>query len=105
MGESMSFQPLDRRTFLRATGVSLALPWLDALAPAQGQAAPPRRMICICAPLGLHGPNFFPQQAGRDYALTPYLDVARALRNDFTVVSGLAHPETGSSHDSIYNFL
>ncbi len=96
---------LNRRTFLRAAGVSLALPWLDALAPAQAQATPPRRMVCICTPLGLHPANFFPQAAGRDYALTPYLEPFRDMRNDFTVISGLAHPDTGSSHDSIYNFL
>src|SRR5580692_3026554 len=96
---------LDRRRFLRATGVSLALPWLDALAPAQNAAAVPRRMVCICTPLGLHPANFFPQAAGRDYALTPYLDVLRDFRNDFTVCSNLAHPEVGSSHDSIFSFL
>lgn len=96
---------LNRRTFLRAAGVSLALPWLDALAPAQNPAPLPRRMVCICTPLSLHPANFFPEQAGRDYTLTPYLDVLRDFRNDFTVVSGLAHPEVGSSHDSIYSFL
>jgi Protein of unknown function (DUF1552) len=96
---------LNRRTFLRAAGVSLALPWLDALAPAQNAAPMPRRMVCICTPLSLHPANFFPAQAGRDYTLTPYLDVLRDFRNDFTVVSGLAHPEVGSSHDSIYSFL
>jgi Protein of unknown function (DUF1552) len=97
---------LTRRTFLRAAGVSLALPWLDALAPAQVRAAgPPRRMVCICTPLSLHPANFFPQAAGRDYALTPYLEVLREFRNDFTVMSGLAHPQVGSSHDSIYSFL
>jgi hypothetical protein len=96
---------LTRRSFLRAAGVSLALPWLDALAPGQSATSLPRRMVCICAPLGLHGPNFFPQATGRDYTLTPYLEVVRDFRNDFTVISGLAHPETGPSHDSIYNFL
>lgn len=93
---------LDRRHFLRAAGVSLALPWLDALAQ---NAAPPRRMVCICTPLGLHGPNLFPQEAGRDYRETPYLEGLRAFREDFTVISGLAHPRVGSSHDSIYSFL
>jgi hypothetical protein len=93
---------LTRRNFLRAAGVSLALPWLDALAQ---QATPPRRMVCICTPLGLHPANFFPQAAGRDYALTPYLETLREFRNDYTVVSGLAHPDVGSSHDSIYSFL
>jgi hypothetical protein len=96
---------LTRRHFLRATGVSLALPWLDAFAPAQAQAQVPRRMVCICTPLGLHPANFFPQQTGRDYTLTPYLEPFREIRNDFTVISGLAHPEVGSSHDSIYSFL
>jgi Protein of unknown function (DUF1552) len=96
---------LTRRTFLRAAGVSLALPWLDALAPAQPAAPPPRRMVCICTPLGLHPAYFFPERAGRDYGLTPYLEPLREFRNDFTVLSGLAHPEVGSSHDSIYSFL
>jgi hypothetical protein len=95
---------LDRRHFLRAAGVSLALPWLDAWASAPG-ARPPRRLVCICAPLGLHAPNLFPERAGRDYRLTPYLEVLREQRNDFTVISGLAHPEVGSSHDSIFSFL
>jgi len=96
---------LNRRHFLRAAGVSLALPWLDALAPAQNAAGTPRRMVCICTPLGLHAPNLIPQQAGRDYQLTSYLDVLREFRNDLTVISGLAHPDVGSSHDSIYSFL
>ena len=95
---------IDRRTFLRATGVSLALPWLEALAQSPA-AGPPRRMVCICTPLGLHPANFFPERAGRDYGSTPYLDVLRDYRDDLTVVSGLAHPEVGSSHDSIFSFL
>src|SRR6185295_19430426 len=95
---------LNRRNFLRAAGVSLALPWLDTLAQ-QPAGPPPRRMVCICTPLSLHPANFFPQAAGRDYALTPYLEVLREFRNDFTVISGLAHPEVGPTHDSIYSFL
>jgi hypothetical protein len=99
---------LSRRRFLRAAGVSLALPWLESLAPmrAFGAAAgPPRRMVCICTPLGLHPPHFFPEQAGKDYQPSPYLEALKDLRDDFTVISGLAHPEVGASHDSIYSFL
>jgi hypothetical protein len=99
---------LDRRHFLRAAGVSLALPWLDALARPGTRAAaagPPRRMVCVCTPLGLHAPDLFPRETGKDYRLTPYLDVLKDFRDDFTVVSGLSHPEVGSSHDSIYSFL
>src|SRR5262249_38691032 len=87
---------LNRRRFLRAAGVSLALPWLDALAgPGTPAAGPPRRMVCVCTPLGLHPPYFFPQEAGREYRLTPYLEPLREFRDDFTVISGLAHPEVG----------
>lgn len=95
---------INRRHFLRAAGVSLALPWLDSLARTAA-AGPPRRMVCICTPLGLHPANFFPQEAGRDYRLTPYLEVLREFRNDFSVISGLSHPEVGSSHDSAFSFL
>ena len=62
-------------------------------------------MVCICTPLGLHAPNFFPATSGKDYALSPYLDALKEFREDFTVISGLAHPDVGSSHDSIYSFL
>jgi len=90
-----------RRGFLRASGVSLALPWLEALAAASdtpGADAPRlvkrerRRMVCMNAPLGLHPPNFFPEKAGKDYALTPYLEILKDFRDDFTVMSGLSNP-------------
>jgi hypothetical protein len=97
---------LDRRSFLRAAGVSLALPWLDSLASGSPRrAAPPRRMVCICTPLGMHAPHFFPEKAGPDYALTSYLEVVQEFRDDFTIVSGLSHPDVGASHDSGYSFL
>ena len=70
---------MHRRQFIRSTGISLALPWLDVFADDSKRASssakqPSRRMICICAPLGLHPDNFFPAQSGKDYALSPYLD-------------------------------
>src|SRR2546423_8448784 len=103
----MPFPPLSRRRFLQAAGVSLALPWLDAFTPARGLEAvkPRRRMVCINTPLGVHPPFFFPQQVGKDYALTPYLEVLKDLRSDFTVISGLSHPDVGPSHDSNFSFL
>jgi hypothetical protein len=97
---------LTRRTMLRAAGVSLALPWLDATATARTRAAvPPRRMVLICTPLGLHAPHFFPEKSGKDYALTPYLEVLKDLRDDYTVISGLSHPGVEVGHDSIFSYL
>src|SRR5438093_213573 len=96
---------LSRRRFLRTAGVSLALPWLDSLAPAAAAALPRRRMVLICTPLGLHAPYLFPEKAGKNYAATPYLEVLKEFRSDYSIISGLAHPEVGSSHDSIFSFL
>jgi hypothetical protein len=96
---------LSRRSFLRAAGVSLALPWLEASAFAAAPAKPPRRMVCINTPLGLHPANFFPKNAGKDYDLSPYLEIVKDFRSDFTVISGLSHPDVGPSHDSNYSFL
>ena len=97
-----------RRTFLRAAGVTLALPLIESLQPrafAAGKTPAVRRLLCICTPLGVHPEYFFPEKAGRDYELSPYLETLKDFRNDFTVMSGLAHPNVGSSHDSIFSFL
>ncbi len=106
---------LRRRTFIRTTGVSLALPWLNAFAGDATKEAsegssnrqPPHRMLCICAPLGLHPDNFFPKQSGKDYTLSPYLDILKDYRDEFTVISGLAHAGMGSSfaHQASASFL
>ena len=96
---------LSRRTFLRAAGVVLALPRLEANAAAPQPTRVPRRMVCINTPLGLHPAAFFPTKTGKDYELSPYLEVVKDFRDDFTVISGLSHPEVGPSHDSNYSFL
>lgn len=93
---------MNRRHFLRSAGVTLSLPVLESLA---GEVKPIRRMVSICAPLGMHAQFFFPEQSGRSFALSPYLETVKDLRDDFTVISGLSHPGVGSSHDSIYSFL
>ena len=104
-----SFRQTSRRKFLQAAGVTVALPLMESLLPrlraGEKAAAPPRRMVCICTPLSVHPPFFFPKTAGKDYELTPYLEPIKDLRDDFTVISGLSHPDVGSSHDSIFSFL
>ncbi len=96
-----------RRRFLRAAGVSLALPWLDAFHPARARGAaandPPRRMICICAPLSFYPGSFIPKETGQGYELSPYLEVLREFRDDFTVISGL--PGISGGHQAIDGFL
>jgi hypothetical protein len=64
-------------------------------------------MVCLCTPLGLHPAFFFPEKSGKDYELTPYLEVLKDFRNDYTVVSGLAHAgmSPGFAHQASASFL
>ncbi|MHC4997166.1 MAG: DUF1552 domain-containing protein [Planctomycetota bacterium] len=107
---------LPRRTVLRGLGVGLALPWLDAMAPAfstRAQAAEdagdfgggPRRFFGVCNNLGVIPDNFFPKEAGRGYAMSPYLKRLEAHRDDFTVFSGVWHPDVDSGHPADNCFL
>jgi len=99
---------LSRRTLLRGSGAALALPLLDAMRPAFGRAAEPvpRRLVAVCTNLGVYEKNFFPATAGRDFALTPYLEPFAALRDQVTVISGTSHPETaGGGHAAEASFL
>jgi hypothetical protein len=88
---------LDRRTFLRASGVCIGLPLLDAMLPTglgadqKAEAKRPRRMLLISRPLGLHAPYFFPDKPGKDYVAPRYLKPLDEHRRDFTVFSGLSH--------------
>lgn len=103
---------ISRRTLIRAAGISLALPVLESFGtaadePATGAKPPIRRMVCICAPLGLHPDNFIPQETGKGYALSPYLAILSDFRDDMTVISGLAHAGMGSvfAHQASASFL
>ena len=99
--------PLRRRKFLCSAGVSLALPWFDAARPARAQGAstpaPPRRLVCICAPLGFYPGSFIPEEQGTGYKPSPYLELLGPNRQDFTVISGLAGISGG--HQAIDGFL
>jgi hypothetical protein len=98
---------MPRRQFLRGAGVAMALPMLDAMRPVLAAAEPeaPRRMLAICNNLGLLETGFFPKQSGRGYELPPYLKVLEAHREQFTVFSGVSHPDVDGSHASEVCFL
>lgn len=87
---------LDRRTFLRSSGIAIGLPFLEAMIPASANEAKkalnrPPRMVLVGQPLGMYGPNFFPEHAGKDYAPSRYLKNLQAHRDQFTVFSGMSH--------------
>src|ERR1041385_7843646 len=107
---------MSHRRFLAGAGIALSLPWLDSMTPvfagarkkglaASASGTTPRRMLGICNNLGLLPDQFFPKQAGRDYALSPYLEVLKEHRNDFTVFSGVSHPDVDGGHPADNCFL
>lgn len=96
---------VSRRVFLRGSGVALALPWLDAMLPAFASkvqaaeaTAAPKRFVAMMYSLGFHGPHFFPQQSGADYGPSEYLKLIDQHRRDYTVISGLSHPEQNGNN-------
>lgn len=84
---------LDRRTFLRGTGVVVALPFLDAMAPALNAApSAPKRLGFVYVPNGMWPPHFHPEgNGGAGYTMTPVLRAIESLREHTVVVSGLSN--------------
>nr|WP_309692297.1 DUF1552 domain-containing protein [Armatimonas sp.] len=105
-----TLRPLSRRHLLRGTGILLGLPLLEAMQPAFARATapvPPRRFLGICNNLGLLPEKFFPDatQTGRGYALSPYLEHLKDYRDEFTVLSGVWHPDVDGGHPADNCFL
>ena len=100
---------LHRRSFLRASGLALALPWLETFA-ADPQASDdtPKRFVSIYHPDGVGLPlktdpawkdwSWFPRGGEKDFRLTRVLDVLEPLRNEITIYSGLSHPAVRKVH-------
>ena len=100
---------LSRKTFLRGTGIALALPWLETFAngnPVSDET--PNRFVSIYHPDGVGLPlksdpawkdwSWFPQGGEKDFKLSKVLDVLEPLRSDITIYSGLSHPAVRRVH-------
>ncbi len=103
-------RPLSRRTMLKGMGVALTLPFLEAMSAPGWSAEPvsrsvPRRMLCIETNQGILPQHFFPEEAGREYRSTPYLDLLTDHRADLTVMSGVSLPEVDGGHHAELCFL
>src|SRR4051812_18005087 len=99
---------ISRRRMLRGVGVGLALPLLNAMSPAAARAqsaVAPRRMLAVCNNLGLLPGEFFPADAGPNYTPSNYLKGLQDHRKDFTVFSGVSHPNVDGGHPADISFL
>ena len=106
---------MNRRTMLRATGISLALPWMESMA-SPSIKSPPRRFCSIYFPYGVSLPNedseyghwnWFPKGEGTNFTFNKSLQPLEPWRNQVTVLGGLSHPKVRriGGHDSGDTFL
>jgi len=91
---------LSRRTMLRGLGVSVALPLLDSMVPAQTPlaktaASSKSRLSCIYVPHGATMDKWTPDAEGKEFAFTEILTPLEKYRDRLTIVSNLAHPAAG----------
>src|SRR6202790_3057691 len=88
---------LSRRTLLRGLGVSVALPLLDSMVPAQTPlsktaAVSKSRLSCIYVPHGATMDKWTPAAEGKGFEFTEILSPLAKFRDRVSIVSNLAHP-------------
>lgn len=98
---------LSRRTLLKGMGVSLALPFLDAMHPAMtaerlSAAAPARRLLLVIYPHGVVDDTWNPSGSGPNFKLSESLAPLEAHRGKLTIIRGLSSApdrNKGEFHD------
>ncbi|TWU46947.1 DUF1552 domain-containing protein [Rubripirellula reticaptiva] len=103
---------IDRRRFLRGSGVALSLPMFGSLLGqiARGaQSNPnPKRLGCFYFPDGVPMPlpedpaykdwSWFPIGNGNEFTFTKCMEPLESVRDELTVLSGFSHPKSRSVH-------
>jgi hypothetical protein len=91
---------LSRRTLLRGMGVTVSLPLLDSMIPAQTPlgktaAVSKSRLGCIYVPHGAILDKWTPATEGTGFEFTEILKPLEPFRDRLNVISNLAHPQAG----------
>ena len=101
---------ITRRTVLRGMGATIALPWLNimggnSLAAGTNQKEP-SRLACFYIPGAINHYNWFPEDEGTDYKISPSHQPLAHHRENFSVLSNLLHIQGRiSGHEHPYNWL
>jgi hypothetical protein len=111
---------LNRRTFLRGTGASLGLPWLDCMSRSAHASADKssiaKRLCSFYFGFGVGLPKedsdqakwrWFPSGEGKDFQFTETLRPLEKHRNNLSILGGLSHPNGRrmGAHDTGDTFL
>lgn len=97
--------PLARRTVLRGMGVTLALPWLEAMAGvgraarAMSAAPAPLRMACVFMPNGVNYDWWAPTGEGAAYELSQTLSPLAGVKQHVNVLTGLTLDKARANGD------
>ena len=94
---------LSRRTLLRGAGVTIALPFLDAMVPALSRlsaAAPSAtRLGFFYVPNGMVMDKWTPAKSGAAFDLSPTLSALQPFKDQLLVLTGLGHNQANSFGD------
>ncbi|QDU76781.1 hypothetical protein Pan97_38380 [Bremerella volcania] len=108
----LNFRSLDRRRFLRGSGVALALPLFGSLLPSSAFGEPqpvnPKRLGCFYFPDGVpmplpedpsyHDWSWFPHGDGQEFTFSKVMQPLEPLKSELTILSGFSHPRSRDVH-------
>jgi len=96
---------ISRRSVLRGAGVSLGLPWLEAMTPSSARASSdaakhPIRLAALYMPNGVNTAAWPASGSGREFTLSPTLAPLEDLKDRIVVISNLwnAAAKGGDGH-------
>tara|TARA_R110002096_G_scaffold426410_1_gene636087 strand:- start:8407 stop:9666 length:1260 start_codon:yes stop_codon:yes gene_type:complete len=96
-------KPQTRRSFLRSSSATLALPLLPSLASGKAEATAPKRLVVAGTQLGWYKPDFFADKPGARL-IKPFDDAG--VGDKLTTISGLDHKgPTGNGHALVYTLF
>ncbi len=99
--------PISRRTVLKGLGVTMFLPWLEAMEPLSAMASPgkartkaPVRLAVLYMPNGVNPHAWTPKGAGREFELSEILSPLSNVKDDILVFSELMNKQSieGDGH-------
>ena len=100
------FSLLSRRTILKGLGISVSLPWLEAMGPvtAWANASPsqniaPNRMAFLYVPNGKNMADWTPKSEGTNFDITPILQPLAKVKDNLMVLSGLTADKARANGD------